>query len=95
MISAAPNNPRDTSNSGDSRPPPSTRDGGGGNDVFVYNDHADADTGESVQGGSGTDTIRIAGDDTCDLRVMQIQEVETLAFSVAASAILGAGQLGA
>ncbi|MBY0362246.1 MAG: cadherin domain-containing protein [Phreatobacter sp.] len=65
--------------------------GGAGNDTFLFA-ASDFAAGESVDGGTGTDTIRVSGSNTFSSGT--VTSIEALTFAGAATATLGASQIG-
>jgi hypothetical protein len=72
--------------------------GGAGNDLFVYNASSQAASGESVDGGDGTDTMRFAADSNGDattnsFSTTTIANVETLDVQYRSTATFAGAQL--
>jgi Ca2+-binding RTX toxin-like protein len=68
--------------------------GGAGDDWFVYNGTGDTATGENVDGGGGTDTVRVAATTAFDPGV-SFAQVENLSIVAGFTATVSTGQLGA
>jgi Ca2+-binding RTX toxin-like protein len=70
-----------------------TMDGGAGNDVFLFNGSADGDpmSGVSINGGDGTNTLRILG--STDFTQATFTHISALEFAAGASATLTQTQL--
>ncbi len=56
-----------------------TLSGGGDNDTFIYAGTSDAATGETVDGGSGTDTVRLTA--STDLTGVTLANIEALSLA--------------
>ncbi|MCA6297561.1 MAG: calcium-binding protein, partial [Phenylobacterium sp.] len=66
-------------------------DGGGEDDTFVYSGTSEAASGEAVDGGTGTDTVRVAA--TTDLSAVTFSTLEAVSLADGVTATFGGGQL--
>ena len=72
-----------------------TLNGEGGNDIFVYSTAGHLVSGEVIDGGAGTDRIKLNGGITYDFRQATITSVERLEFWAVVQVSLSGTQLGA
>jgi len=72
-----------------------TLSGGDNNDIFIYNAPGDIVLGETVDGGTGTDEIRVDAAGSYDFSGITLTSIETLKFNAASTVTLAGTQVGA